>query len=138
MELKASISVGEMEDALAKSGETIKDGDRVLSYMAFNKDVSTSDPRWQHDFSGLALESVHWLADRGCKILSVEAISPVPEGELNFPAYNACGELGITHMKGLDNLEQVVGKGRFRLMVFPLKLVGYSGSPVRAVASFDD
>ena len=56
--------------------------------------------RWQHDFPGLALESVHWLADRGCKIFGVEAVSPAPEGELNFQAHNACGERGITHMEG--------------------------------------
>jgi kynurenine formamidase len=138
VELKASISVSEMEDALTKSGQQIKDGDTVLLYMAFNKRVSTSDPRWQHDFPGLALESVHWLADKGCKIFGVEAISPAPEGELNFQAHNACGERGITHMEGLDNLEAVVGKGRFRFMAFPLRLVGASGSPVRAVALFDD
>lgn len=138
VELKASISVAEMEDALAISGEQIKEGDTVLLYMAFNKRVSTSDPRWQHDFPGLALESVHWLADKGCKIFGVEAISPAPEGEMNFQAHNACGERGITHMEGLDNLEAVVGKGRFKFMAMPLKLVGASGSPVRAVALFED
>jgi kynurenine formamidase len=137
VELKASISVDEMESALAKSGEKIKEGDTVLLYMAFNKRVSTSDPRWQHDFPGLAVESVHWLADKGCKIFGVEAISPAPEGELNFQAHNACGERGITHMEGLDNLEAVVGKGRFRFMAMPLRLVGASGSPVRAVALLD-
>ena len=128
-----------METALAKSGQEIRDGDTVLLYMAYNARVSpeTEPERWQHDFPGLALESVHWLADRGCKIFGVEAVSPAPEGELNFQAHNACGERGITHMEGLDNLESVVGKGRFRFMAFPLRLVGGSGSPVRAVAMID-
>jgi kynurenine formamidase len=92
VELKASVSVAEMEDALQKSGQAIRTGDTVLLYMAFNKRISFDDPRWQHDFPGLSLEAVHWLADKGCKIFGVEAISPAPEGELNFQAHNACGE----------------------------------------------
>ena len=128
-----------MEAALTNSGQEIRDGDTVLLYMAYNARVSPDEEpeRWQHDFPGLALESVHWLADRGCKIFGVEAVSPAPEGELNFQAHNACGERGITHMEGLNNLESVVGKGRFRFMAFPLNLVGGSGSPVRAVALVD-
>ncbi len=127
VELKASISVQEMEDALTKSGQEIQQGDTVLIYMAFNKRISFDDPRWQHDFPGLSLEAVHWLADRSCKILGVEAVSPAPEGELNFQAHNACGERGITHIEGLDNLDKVVGQGRFRFIGFPLKIRDGSG-----------
>ncbi|KAK0941654.1 hypothetical protein LTR29_006714, partial [Friedmanniomyces endolithicus] len=138
VELGASISVPEMEDALSRSGQEIREGDTVLLYMAFNKRVPFEDPRWQHDFPGLSLEAVHWLADRGCKIFGVEAVSPAPEGELNFQAHNACGERGITHIEGLDNLESVVGKGRFRFIGFPLKIREGSGGPMRAVALFDE
>lgn len=109
-----------------------------LSTTRYNTRVSPEDPRWQHDFPGLAPESVHWLADRGCKIFGVEAVSPAPEGELNFIAHNLCGERGITHIEGLDNLESLIGRGRFRFIGFPLKLVGGSGSPIRAVAVFDN
>lgn len=137
VELKASISVAEMEDALKKSGQEIQPGDTVLLYMAFNQRIPFDDPRWQHDFAGLSPEAVHWLADKGCKIFGVEAVSPAPEGKLNFMAHNICGERGITHMEGLDNLEQVVGKGRFTFIGFPLKLKGCSGSPIRAVAMLD-
>ena len=137
VELKATISVDEMSAALEKSGQDIQDGDTVLIYMAFNKRVPFDDPRWQHDFPGLSLEAVHWLADKGCKIFGVEAISPAPEGEPNFQAHNACGERGITHIEGLDKLEEVVGKGRFRFMGFPLKIREGSGGPMRAVAMFE-
>lgn len=138
VELKAAITVSEMEEALAKSGETIRPGDTVLVYMAFNKRVHFDDPRWQHDFPGLSLEAVHWLADKGSAMFGVEAVSPSPEGELNFQAHNACAERGITHIEGLDNLEQVIGKGRFQFIGFPLKLRGGSGGPMRAVAVFDE
>jgi kynurenine formamidase len=87
-------------------------------------------------FSLIVVMSVLGLeADLSCA--GVEAISPSPEGEMNFHAHNICGERKMTHMEGLDNLDQVVGKGRFTFIGFPLKLRGGSGSPIRAVALFD-
>jgi kynurenine formamidase len=134
--LKHAITVVEMETALAKSGQEIKPKDTVLLYMATN-DRLYGDPRYQHDFPGLALESVHWLADKGIGMFGVEAVSPSPEGELNFQAHLACGERGITHMECLFNLDKLVGRGRFRFIGFPLKIRGGSGSPIRAVAVFE-
>lgn len=127
-----------MEDALAKCREVIRDGDTVLLYMAFNKRIHFDDPRWQHHFPGLSQEAVHWLADKNCAVFGVEAVSPAPEGELNFQAHNACAERGITHIEGLDNLDRVVGKGRFRFIEFPLRLRGGSGGPMRAVAIMNE
>jgi kynurenine formamidase len=66
VELGASISAAEMEEALEASGEEIKQGDTVLVHMGFNKRVHFDEPRWQHCFPGLHPESVEWLAGRGC------------------------------------------------------------------------
>jgi kynurenine formamidase len=135
--LKHAITVPEMEAALEKSGQEIKPKDTVLIYMATNKRMSFDDPAYVHDFPGLALESVHWLADKGIGMFGVEAVSPSPEGELNFQAHNACAERGITHMEGLDHLDELIGRGRFRFVGFHLKFRGGSGSPIRAVAIFE-
>lgn len=44
----------------------------------------------KHDFPGLSLGAVHWLADNDCTtILGVKAISPALEGGTNFQAHNA-------------------------------------------------
>ena len=88
-------------------------------------------------FPGLALESVHWLADKGIGMFGVEAVSPAPEGELNFQAHMACAERGITHMECLANLDKLIGRGRFRFIGFPLKIRGGTASPIRAVAVFE-
>jgi kynurenine formamidase len=66
VKLGASISVAEMEAALAKSGEEIREGDTVLVHMGFNKRVGFDEERWQHCFPGLHPESVEWLAGKGC------------------------------------------------------------------------
>jgi kynurenine formamidase len=134
--LRHAVTVAEMEAALAASGQEIRAGDTVLIHMAVNARL-LGTPGYLHDFPGLATESVHWLADRGIGMFGVEAISPAPEGELNFRAHMACAERGITHMECLANLEAVVGRGRFRFIGFPLKIRGGTASPIRAVAVFE-
>ena len=111
--LKHQITVAEMETALVKSGLQIKPRDTVLINMGVNARLF-GKPAYLHDFPGLHVDAVHWLADKGILMFGVEAISPAPEGEPNFKAHMACAERGITHIECLWNLEAVVGKGRFR------------------------
>jgi hypothetical protein len=94
-------------------------------------------PGYLDDFPGLALESVHWLADRGIGMFGVEAISRAAEGEPNYLAHMACAERGITHMERLANLDKLIGRGRFRFIGFPPKIRDGTASPIRAVAMFD-
>ena len=51
---------------------------------------------------------------------------------------DACLELGITHIESLCNLESLIGQGTFRFIGLPLKWRGGTGSPIRAVAVFED
>ena len=134
--LKHAITVPEMQAALDASGQEIRPGDTVLLHMATN-DRLLGTPRYAHDFPGLALESVHWLADFGIGMFGVEAVSPAPEGEPNFQAHLACAERGITHIECLANLDKLVGRGRFRFIGFPLRIRGGTASPIRAVAMFE-
>ena len=131
--LKHEITVAEMEAALKVSGEEIQKGDTVLIHMGVN-DRLFGKPEYLHDFPGLHVEAVHWLADKGIIMFGVEAISPAPEGEPNFKAHIACAQRGITHMEGLMNLDKLLDQGRFRFIGFPLKIKDGTGSPIRAVA----
>ena len=135
--LKHQITVAEMEAALAESGQEIKPRDTILIHMAVNARLFGT-PAYLHDFPGLHVDAVHWLADKGILMFGVEAISPAPEGEPNFKAHLACAKRGITHIECLWNLEAVVGKGRFRFIAFPLRIRGGTASPIRAVAVLDD
>jgi kynurenine formamidase len=135
--LKHEITVAEMEAALAESGQEIKPCDTVLIHMGVNARLFGT-PGYLHDFPGLHVDAVHWLADKGILMFGVEAISPAPEGEPNFKAHLACAQRGITHIECLWNLEAVVGKGRFRFIAFPLRIRGGTASPIRAVAVLND
>ena len=135
--LKHQITIAEMEEALAKSGQEIKPRDTVLLHMGVNARLF-GKPSYLHDFPGLHVDAVHWLADKGILMFGVEAVSPAPEGEPNFKAHLACAERGITHIECLWNLDKLIGKGRFRFIGFPLKIRGGTASPIRAVALIED
>jgi kynurenine formamidase len=130
-------TVEDMEAALAASGEEIKPGDTVMIHMGIHNRLFGT-PEYVHDFPGLSVEAVHWLADKKITMFGVETVSPAPEGEPNYLAHLACAERGITHMECLMNLDQLIGKGRFRFAGFPLKIKGGTASPIRAVAIFED
>ena len=134
--LRHAATVAELETALARSRGEIQPGDTVLLHMATN-DRLLGKPGYLHDFPGLAVESVHWLADRGVGMFGVEAISPAPEGEPNYQAHLACAERGITHVECLANLDRLIGRGRFRFVGLPLRIRGGTASPIRAVAIFE-
>lgn len=113
--LKHEITVREMEAALARSGEQIKPRDTVLIEMAVNKRL-WGTPGYLHDFPGLHVDAVHWLADQAILMFGVEAISPAPLMEPNYKAHLACAERGITHRECMWNLDKLVDKGRFRFI----------------------
>jgi kynurenine formamidase len=134
--LKTAATLEEVQAAVAKSGQSIQPGDTVLVWLATNERL-LGKPGYLHDFPGLSLPAIHWLADQGIGMFGVEAISPAPEGEPNFQAHMACAERGITHMECLANLDKLIGRGRFRFIGFPLKIRGGTASPIRAVAIFE-
>ena len=99
--LRHEITVAEMEAALKASGEEIKPRDTVLLHMGVNARL-WGTPGYLHDFPGLHVDAVHWLADKGILQFGVEAISPAPEGAPNFKAHMACGERGILYRMPLE------------------------------------
>ena len=127
------IDVADLEQAENQSGVVI-DGHIVLLCTGFHArhwpspEVVTLNP-------GLTKEASHWLADRS-RVHGVEGPSTDKAGTKGFPNHRVCRDRGMVHYEWLVNLEQLVGKGEFQFTGYPLKWVGGTGSPVRAVAEF--
>jgi kynurenine formamidase len=111
-------------------------GDTVFLHMNFYNRTFGTDA-YITDFPGLTKESAIWLGRKGIRMFGVEAASPGRPGRNNFEVHHVCRDMGFTHMECLRNLEQLVGKGRFRFIGFPLKILGGTASPIRAVAMVD-
>jgi kynurenine formamidase len=134
--LKSDISIADLEAAEKAAGIEIRPKDTVLLHMDFYRRAFGTEG-YITDFPGLTKESATWLGKKGITMFGVEAASPGRPGRNNFEVHHVCRDLGFTHMEGLMNMEQLVGKGRFRFIGFPLKIKGGTGSPIRAVAWFD-
>jgi kynurenine formamidase len=135
--LKSDISIADLEQAEAAAGVRIQKNDMVLLHMDFFRRCHGTDG-YLTDFPGLTKDSATWLGNKGIAMFGVEAVSPGRPGRNNFEVHHVCRDLGFTHVEGLVNLDQLVGKGRFKFIGFPLKIRGGTGSPIRAVAMLDE
>jgi kynurenine formamidase len=135
--LRSEISADDLQQAERAAGVTIKPKDTVLLHMDFFRRCHGT-PGYLTDFPGLTKASATWLGAKGIGMFGVEAISPGRPGRANFEVHHVCRDFGFTHMEGLVNLEQLVGKGRFRFIGFPLRIKGGTASPIRAVAMLED
>lgn len=131
--LRSDIGIADLEAAEQTAGVQIKPRDTVLLHMDFHRRTYGTDA-YLTDFPGLTKESATWLGHKGITMFGVEAVSPGRPGRNNFEVHHVCRDMGFTHIEGLVNLDQLVGKGRFRFIGFPLRIKGGTGSPIRAVA----
>ncbi|MGH7068647.1 MAG: cyclase family protein [Acetobacteraceae bacterium] len=134
--LKSDVGIDDLQRAEAEAGTPIHPGDTVLLHMDFHRRAAGTDV-YLTDFPGLTKASATWLGRKRIKMFGVEAVSPGRPGRNNFEVHHVCRDMGFTHIEGLVNLDQLVGKGRFRFIGFPLKIRGGTGSPIRAVAWLD-
>ena len=134
--LRELIDTEEIKEACQLAEETIKAGDTVLFYTDhYRKYFGTSD--WGNG-PGITAAAAHWLGEKKIAAFGVETMSPGVSGVSNKAVHHVCGELGFTHYENMVNLYQLIGRGRFRFIGLPLKIRGGTGSPVRAVAIFED
>lgn len=134
--LRELIEPADVERALAEAGLEIKPGDTVLLYTAhYRRAFGTDD--WTNG-PGVSIETARWLGQQGIAAFGVETAAPGVIDLSNKEVHRICGELGFTHYENMVNLDRLIGRGRFRFVGLPLKIRGGTGSPVRAVAVFED
>ncbi len=127
----------DLEEAVKKSGQEIKEGDIVLLHTGHHERHFGTD-MFQQEYSGLSYEGAKWLADQGVVNIGVDApaVDLTPDDN-DFSAHQVCGEYNITNTENLLNLDKVINK-RFLYMGLPLKIRGGTGSPIRAVALLEE
>lgn len=134
--LNALIEIVDLQDALAAASLTLRPGDTVLLYTDhYRRAFGTSD--WP-DGPGISTAAARWLGEQKIAAFGVETMAPGVRHVSNKEVHHICGELGFTHYENMINLHLLIERGRFRFIGLPLRIRGGTGSPVRAVAVFDD
>jgi len=134
-----AITIQDCEDELARTGQSIAEGDVVL--------VRTGRMRYWPDGSktlgnppGLGLEAARWITDQGAVIVGADQecveVGPAEVDENWLPRHcHSLAEAGVPMLE-LVNLEEFSADGvsEFCLIVNPIRLRRATGSPVRPIA----
>jgi kynurenine formamidase len=92
----------------------------------------------------MSAEATRWLIDRGVRMMGCDAITFDPpvwamfEREMFWEAHRVMWDEEYWHLENLMNLEQIGRPHGFQLSVLPVKWVGTTAAPVRAVAIIDE
>ncbi|MDP2662830.1 MAG: cyclase family protein [Dehalococcoidia bacterium] len=127
------VTAPEVEQAAASQGLAIRPRDIVL--FRTGADRLWGDKQYVDYAVTIGVDAVRWLAGKGVKLLGVDAVTI--DADVTRPAHQLVKEFEYYHMENMTNLDKLP-KGRFKFAAFPLKLVGASASPIRAVAILDD
>lgn len=131
----------EIDEALAQIGYTLKERDIVLIHTGAG--AYNTEERYRTDHPGMTAEATRHLIAQGVRMMGCDAITFDPpvwamfEQEHFWEAHLVMNDEEYWHLENLCNLDQLPPHG-FKLCVFPVKWVGTTAAPVRAVAIVDD
>ncbi len=118
---------------LESLGVTLRPGMTLLYYTGVAE--LWHDPfRFLAEYPGLDYEATEWLLDQGVVNVGTDAVSTDYPGDLTYPNHRLHGERLVVHTEMVANITRIPRHDGFWVMFFPLRLVGGTGSPARAIA----
>lgn len=140
-----AITAAETEQALAAAGHALTAGDIVL--MHTGRDAFYDDPGYMALGCGVTQAATLWLNARGVRVMGIDAWGWDAPLHLQAEAAKAAEASGIfwaAHQAGVSycqierlcNLDALPTTG-FQVSCFPLRVIGGSAGPTRAVAILD-
>jgi len=136
------ITQDEVEAELIRIDYELKERDIVLIHTGAGS-YNTED-RYRTDHPGMTAEATIWLIQRGVRMMGIDAITFDPpvwamfETKHFWEAHRVMWDEEYWHVENLMNLDQIGRPHGFQLCVLPVKWVGTTAAPVRAVAIVDD
>lgn len=131
----------EIDQALQAIGYTLKERDIVLIHTGAG--AYQDEERYRTDFPGMTAEATRHLIAQGVRMMGCDAITFDPpvwamfESKHFWEAHLVMKDEDYWHLENLTNLDQLPPHG-FKLAVFPVKWIGTTAAPVRAVAILDE
>ena len=132
----------EIDEALDKIGYQLQERDIVLIHTGAG--AYNTEERYRTDHPGMSAEATRWLIERGVRLMGCDAITFDPpvwamfEKQKFWEAHRVMWDEEYWHLENLMNLEQIGRPHGFQLIVTPVKWVGTTAAPVRAVAIVEE
>lgn len=118
---------------LGATADKVQAGESLILKTGWSQYVD--EPKYRDELPRVSVELAQWCVERKINILGVEPPSVADVHNLKEVTlvHRTLLEGNVLVVEGLTNLESVQQE-MITLMVFPLKIAGGDGSPVRAVA----
>lgn len=135
------ITVEDIDAALEKIEYALVERDIVLIHTGAG--AYNTEERYKTDHVGMTAEATRHLIAQGVRMMGCDAITFDPpvwamfEGRHFWEAHQVMNDEDYWHLENLMNLDQLPPHG-FKLSVFPIKWLGTTAAPVRAVAILDE
>jgi kynurenine formamidase len=136
------ITAADVRAALAEVDYAVKQRDIVLIHTGAG--AYNTEERYRTDHPGMSAEATRWLIEQGVRMMGCDAITFDPpvwamfEKQLFWEAHRVMWDEEYWHLENLMNLEQIGRPHGFQLVVLPVKWVGTTAAPVRAVAIVEE
>ncbi len=121
------VGADELEERIRRLPFKVGEGWALLIHTGYSLKAGT--PEW-FNHPALTEEACNYILGLGVKALGVDAPSP---DKPPFPAHRKLLPKGIAIYENLVNLDKLIGR-KFLFVGAPLKLVGATATPVRAIA----
>ena len=128
-----TVTADDGQQAAASKGLSIRAGDIVLFRTGADRLWGTD--QYAEYAVTIGVDAVRWMAGQGVKVIGIDAVTI--DADVTRPAHLLVKEFEYYHIENMTNLDKLP-KGRFKFAALPLKLVGASASPVRAIAILED
>jgi kynurenine formamidase len=131
------IRLADVQRALREANVELRPGVTLLYYTGAAK--HWQDPyRFLTEYPGLDEEASRWILDQGVVNVCTDAPSTDNPADLSYPNHRVHGEREVIHTEIVNNIERIPRHDGFYVMFLPLRFVGLSGSPVRALALWEE
>ena len=114
------------------SGIDIKEKDTVIFFTGWNTHYEEDNNYIIHS-PGLSVDAAEYLVEKKINAVGIDTPGIDAGNDTNFKAHKILLSNNVLIIENLFNLEKLTTE-RFTLILTPLKLIGASGSPIRAIA----
>lgn len=119
-----------LED-IVNSGVSISTGDSIIFSTGWEKHYFSDN--YMSSNPGLSIEAATYLIDNKINTVAIDSPSIDAGKDSSFIAHQALLKNNIIIIENLCNLEKI-NKNNFTFIAVPLKIIGATGSPIRALA----
>ena len=122
----------DLEEAARRDRVSLEPGEALVVWTERSKNYGRADYTRHRPF--ITAQGAAWMAERRPGLVVTDLVGLDEPGDLVTPVHNCFRRAGIPQLQVLTNLSRLAGREAY-IVAFPLKLVGGTGSPLRAFAA---